>query len=141
MNAAFWVIDASVAAKWLLNEAHQAEARALLHEDAELHAPAIARLEVTAAIVRRHRVGEITRALAEEACDAWENMLAANVLRLTPDEAVWNEAIGLSLTIRHGFQDCLYLALAMRLGATLVTADPAFLARAAPAYAGLRALA
>jgi predicted nucleic acid-binding protein len=140
VNAAFSVIDASVAAKWVMSEAQEDEARAYLRGEAELHAPAIVRIEVTAAILRRYRVGGLTRDLAAEACDAWDNMLTAGVLRLTPDEAVWDDAIGLALAIRHGFRDCLYLALAKRLGAPLVTADAAFLARAAPAYAGLRPL-
>jgi hypothetical protein len=124
------VVDASVAAKWVLSEADSDTARSLLQGVGPLAAPSVADIEVTAAILRRHRVGELDRFDALDAIDTWRGLVASDAIILSPDLADWEHAISLAVEIAHGFQDCLYLALARRLGDELVTADRRFAARA-----------
>ena len=47
-------------------------------------------------------------------------------MRWTEDEEVCSDAVRLSLALDRPVYDCVYLALAHRVGATLVTADVRF---------------
>jgi predicted nucleic acid-binding protein len=129
------VVDASIAAKWYLNEVGSEEAAALLTSGAALLAPALIRIEVTGAIVRRFREGKLALARAREACELWESDLSAGAVRLVPDDTLLEQARDIAFQIRHAIQDCLYLATAIGAGgARLVTADPTFHNRAAAAF-------
>lgn len=129
------VVDASIAAKWYLNEPGSKEAAALLTSTAILIAPALVRIEVHGAIIRRYREGKLSLELAREACDVWDADLAGGALRLMPDDSLIVAARAIALQIRHTIQDCLYLAAAVETGAErLVTADPTFHSRAAPGF-------
>ena len=129
------VVDASIAAKWYLHEPGSAEAAAILTSDDALLAPALIRIEVTGAILRRFREGNLSRQRAVEACELWEADLAAGAVRLVPDDVLLGPACDIALRIRHAIQDCLYLAAAVEAGGVrLVTADPAFHTRATPAF-------
>ena len=129
------VVDASIAAKWYLHEPGSQEAAAFLTSDAALVAPALIRIEVTGAIVRRYREEKLSLQKAREACELWEEDLAAGAIRLVPDERLIEAARALAFQIRHAIQDCLYLAVAVKAGgARLVTADPTFHTRAARAF-------
>lgn len=134
-DARMIVVDASIAAKWYLNEPGSGEAAALLTSTALLIAPALIRVEVTGAILRRYREGKLSLERAREACDLWDADLAGGALRLVPDDSLIVPARVLAFQIRHAIQDCLYLAAAVDAGrARLVTADPTFHARAAAAF-------
>lgn len=125
------VVDASIAAKWYLNESGSEEAAHVLTSGAALLAPALIRIEVTGAIIRRFREGKLSLSRAREACALWEDDLAAGAIRLVPDDALLERARELAFQIRHTIQDCLYLAAAVEArGARLVTADPTFHTRA-----------
>lgn len=129
------VVDATIAAKWYLHEPGSAEAAALLTSAVLLIAPALIRIEVTGAILRRYGEGKLSQNLASQACDLWDNDLANGAIRLVPDDALITPARAIAFQIRHALQDCLYLAAATETRATsLVTADAAFHARAAPAF-------
>ena len=129
------VVDASIAAKWYLNEHGSAEAAALLTSESLLQAPALIRIEVTGAILRRYWEGQLSLQRAREACDLWEEDLAGGALTLVPDATLIDSARVLAFEIRHTIQDCLYLAAAVAAGpARLVTADPTFHARASAAF-------
>jgi predicted nucleic acid-binding protein len=129
------VVDASIAAKWYLNEAGSEQAAALLTSNAILIAPALIRIEVNGAILRRYREGKLSLERAREACDLWETDLAVGVLRLVPDETLIIPARAIAFQIKHAIQDCLYLAVAVEADhSRLVTADPTFHARATPAF-------
>ena len=133
------VVDASIAAKWYLNEPGSEEASALLMSASILIAPALVRIEVNGAILRRYRQGLLSLERAKEACDLWDADLAGGALRLLPDEALIPPARAIAFQIRHAIQDCLYLAAAVESGsASLVTADPTFHARALPAFPFVR---
>jgi predicted nucleic acid-binding protein len=129
------VVDASIAAKWYLNEPGSDEAAALLTSTSILIAPALVRIEVNGAILRRYREGLLSLERAKEACGLWDADLAGGVLRLVPDDALIFPARAIAFQIRHAIQDCLYLAAAVETGsASLVTADATFHARAVPTF-------
>jgi predicted nucleic acid-binding protein len=138
------VVDASVATKWFLAEDETPLANALLDGTQKLFAPPLIRIEVYAAITRRFRNGDAPEVEVRQACRDWTEMLDEGILTLlasAPDELL---TIDLALQLKHPFQDCLYLALAQRLQAPLVTADPKFIKRTAglfPAVQPLTALA
>lgn len=123
------VVDASVAVKWLVPEQGSDEADRLLSSSRKLFAPELIRVEVAAALTRRFRTGQAPEAEVREDCARWPQMLAEGILTLSPVEQDYQEAIDLAVRLKHPLQDCLYLALAHRLQATLVTADPKFIQR------------
>ncbi len=116
------VVDASVAIKWLIAEADSDVARGLAASDDELHAPRLMACEIANALWRKARLGQIERgdvgamlALAPDMPVRWGD-----------DEAVSAEAARLALALDHPVYDCVYLALAYRIGAVVVTADLRF---------------
>ncbi|MFO1038408.1 MAG: type II toxin-antitoxin system VapC family toxin [Geminicoccaceae bacterium] len=117
------VVDASVAAKWLFDEEHTSRARSLLRVwDADMWAPDLLWAELASVVWKRHRRAEIDEATA---------LSSMAEIRLWPIRLVSNaelaaDALGWSLVLRHPPYDCIYLALAQRLGARLVTADAKF---------------
>ena len=123
------VVDASVAVKWLVPEERDADlAERLRTGDPDLHAPGLMAVEVGNAIWVKARKGDIGRARA--------GLLAARIARFpvawTADETLAEDALALAIELDVPIYDCVYLALARRLGARLATADMRF-ARAATA--------
>jgi predicted nucleic acid-binding protein len=113
------VLDASVALKFLLPEADSAMALRLLQSPAALVAPDILPLELAAAIAKYHRRRLITLDEARAAAIAAGRI----VTDLHSSRPLLAPAFELSLLIGHGVHDCLYLILARRLAAPLITAD------------------
>ena len=116
------VVDASVAVKWLVEEEYSDIAERLLEESHELFAPRLMASEVGNALWRKVRMGELERSRAGALAAAISEM----AVRWTEDEEVGPDAVRLSLALDRPVYDCVYLALAHRLGATLVTADVRF---------------
>ena len=116
------VVDASVAVKWLVEEEHSDAADRLLGGNHELFAPRLMASEVGNALWRKVRMGELERSRAGALAAAISEM----AVRWTEDEEVGPDAVRLSLALDRPVYDCVYLALAHRLGATLVTADVRF---------------
>ena len=134
------VVDASVAVKWLLPEPGDAAAQELLASEERLVAPSLIRTEVAAALARRARFREIEPCDAEAAMGLWLQTLRDGVIGLVADEADLATALRLAVELSHPLQDCLYLALAERLGAPLVTADQKFVVKARASHALVRLL-
>jgi predicted nucleic acid-binding protein len=134
------VVDASVAAKWYLPEPDSDKAVALLDGPDALAAPDLIRLEVLGTISRRHRERGLSTAMADRSMELWLDHLDAGRIELAPLALDLTAARRLSLSIRHSFFDCLYLAAAMRLGAVLVTADAALCVRGRTVYPAVEAL-
>ena len=61
---------------------------------------------------------------------AWFRMLLEAQIVLLPNEDDIDAAAELALQLQHPLPDCLYLAVAERLGAALITADRQFARRA-----------
>jgi predicted nucleic acid-binding protein len=116
------VVDASVAVKWVLQEAGSEPAAELADED--MFAPDIWLAECASVLWRRARMGE----LAAEEAQALLDELAVAPVAPTPAIADLPAALSMGLKLGQNVYDCLYLALALRLDAVLVTADERFLA-------------
>ena len=122
-----WVADASVACKWHFDEEDAPLARALLLRGDEIAAPDSFLSEFANAASRKIRKGEVAREHAERAIQK----IAGQITRLVPVRELLLPALDMSVALRHPIYDCLYLALAEREGAVLVTDDRAFLRKAA----------
>lgn len=124
------VVDASVALKWVLDEAGSDAAEALLDET--LIAPSLWLVEAANALWRRGLRGEITQ---HGAADRLTALLDAPVSSLpVRDDLV--AALRLAGQLRHPVYDCLYLAAALRHDVQVVTADRRFLEATATAHPG-----
>ena len=111
------VVDASVAVKWFLPEIGEDLAQRLLTDRKPLTAPALIRVEVAAAITRKARLSEISAHEADMAVGLWFQSLIDGVVTMVAGDQDLPEAVRLALALKHPLQDCLYLALARRLGA------------------------
>jgi predicted nucleic acid-binding protein len=127
------VIDASVAAQWVLKQEHSARANALRDQEG-LIAPALIAAEIGNAIWKSVRWGNVSPAEAASAINA--ALLPFDAL--VADETLCARALALAIELRHPIYDCFYLALAEREGAPLVTADEAMIAAARKAKIKVR---
>ena len=116
------MIDASVAVKRLVVEEDSTNARDLLHGGEELHVPRLLASEVADAVWRKARLGQIDRRTGPQLVATIQDM----PFRWHSDETLCADAIRLAITLDRPVYDLVYLALAQRLGARLVTADQRF---------------
>ena len=112
------VVDASVAVKWLVVEEGSTEARGLLDGE-ELHAPRLLASEVANAVWRKVRLDQVDRGAAGQLLATISDM----PVHWHADETVCADAIRLAIALDRPVYDLMYLALAQRLGARVVTAD------------------
>lgn len=117
------IVDASVAAQWVLEQDGSSRAAALRLED-ELIAPSLIASEIGSAIWKAVRRSAISRANALLAIEVALLPFAA----LIPDEELRVRALSIAMELNHPVYDCFYLALAEREGAPLVSADKRLLA-------------
>lgn len=113
------VVDASVAAKWFLPEVGAERAQALLSARFALHAPDLLWTEVASVIWKHARKTIITRIEAE----TMVRQTLAFPVETHPCEPLLADAMRLALDHDRTVYDSLYLALAIRESATLVTED------------------
>jgi len=114
------VIDASVALKWVLVEPDSDLAVALLDQD--LIAPAFWLTEAANALWRRAQHGQLT---ADQVTDRIVELRNAPVSSPAVDDDLL-AAASLALELGHPIHDCLHLAMGIREGAVVVTADRRF---------------
>ena len=119
------VVDSSVAAKCWIAEADSALATAVM-EGRALAAPDFLWVECANIFWKHVRRGEITQTTATAAL----LMLQAAPITRTRDADLVADAQRLSADLAHPVYDCLYLALALRQGSPVVTADRRFAALA-----------
>jgi len=115
-----WIVDASVAVKWLVEEPGSEAAAALRGE--ELHAPDWILVECANVLWAKARRREITR----EEADRGLALLREAPWTLAPAGELLVKALALAHELAHPVYDCLYLALAFDRDAPLVTADARF---------------
>ena len=114
------MLDASVALKWLVTEAHSAGATRLLELGTEFFAPTHWRAEAATALWARAAVrGEMSEADALLRI-SW---LIGLEVRETALPVLLTDAVALAFELHARPYDTLYLALAERLRVPLVTAD------------------
>lgn len=116
------VVDASVAAKWLVRERLTDEALRLRGPEYVLYCPDLLYPEVGNVLWKKVRAGEIEEADGRELV----SILQEAPLRVEPSVALlpaaWEIAVGHDRSVYDG----VYLALAAALDASLVTADRRF---------------
>ena len=125
------VLDASVTVKWFASEPGSAAARSFVHSDEELVAPEVTQVEVASALVKKAIRRQLSLEEAHEALILWFEAINDGDIVLLPDADYLAAASELALQLAHPLADCLYLALAERLGVALITADRAFARRVA----------
>jgi predicted nucleic acid-binding protein len=113
------VVDASVAIKWLLPEAYSDECLALLNRKERIVVPDFLFAQVGAGLAKRVRTGDLK--------PNWTEHAMATLLRLplvqVPCADIAIDAISLASHGKRSFTDAAYLALAVREGVPLITAD------------------
>ena len=114
-----FVVDASVALKWVLPEDHSESAARLLDEGRELWAPDLVWSELGNILWKKWRRDEIP----EERVPAFLQVLQSFPLQIHPSEELIDAAWEIARDFRRSFYDSLYLALAVSRGCPLVTAD------------------
>lgn len=122
-----YVIDASVAVKWFVQEPESDAAERLLAFDGKLAAPRILMNEVASGLWKnyfRDRIGRETLFASlgqtERVIEAWYD-----------DAPLLQTAMEMALDLPHHIYDCIYLALARQLGTSCITSDKKLL-RLAP---------
>src|SRR5438128_7440708 len=118
-----YVLDSSVAFKWVVPEADSAKAQGLRQDYQnsvhQLVASDIFPFEIAHALTRAERQGRITTG---EALVLWLTVMA-DAPALVPALPLTQRAIEISSQLRVGVYDCLYVALAEQEACQLVTAD------------------
>ncbi|WP_430240779.1 type II toxin-antitoxin system VapC family toxin [Neorhizobium sp. DAR64861/K0K2] len=113
-----YVVDASVAVKWVVEEPGTQQAMALLNRH-ELAAPDLILAECANIFWKKVWRRELSLPEARFAA----LMIEGSDLQLREMLPIWLSAIELAAQIDHPAYDCLYLALAQREGLQFVTAD------------------
>lgn len=113
------VVDASVVIKWLIDEPLHDNARRLLAAGENLHAPDLLIAEVGNIAWKKATRKEIEASQARSIALALPDL----PLSLHASDELIDRALQIALVINHPVYDCLYLACAEVLNATLVTAD------------------
>jgi predicted nucleic acid-binding protein len=117
-----WIVDASVAVKWFVEESRSSEARAVLARGEPLLAPDLILVEASNTAWKKVKRKEMT---AEQG----EAMVRAVPLyfdRLVHSGALAARAYALANRLNHPVYDCLYLALAEGEAVDLITDDDRF---------------
>lgn len=121
-NLSMLVVDASVAVKFVTQEPGSDAAYAIVVGPEPLIAPEWLLVEAASAMWKKVKRSKLLRIHAERHLEDMPLFFA----RLFPAAPLLEHAFRLSFELRHPVYDCLYLALAIREGARLVTADHEF---------------
>lgn len=114
------VVDASVAAKWYIQEPETPLAEAI-RDEGPIIAPDLIIAEVMNAAWKHIRLGRFSLDQARRLALSLRNSFA----ELIPSTALAADAIEIAVALNHPVYDAFYLAAAERSGAELVTADRA----------------
>ena len=138
VEARAWVVDASVAFAWFAAVPNAEEAAGLLDAgpDTMLLAPDLVLVELLNAAWKSLRLGAIT----SEQFQMLSSRASEPFSRLFPASALLARAAHWCRELDHPATDCLYVALAERERATLITADQRLLRKLQQPRAGLPAV-
>ena len=117
-----FVIDASIAVKWVVEE-HGTPEALTLRQKAKLIAPELLVAECANILWKKVKREEL---LKQEALLA-ARLLQGAEIELLPTRSLFEAATRMSIEIDHPAYDCLYLALAVEKECLFVTADEGFL--------------
>jgi predicted nucleic acid-binding protein len=113
-----FIIDASIAIKWVVEEDGTAHALAL-RRGSRLVAPDLLVAECANILWKKVQRGELT---AEEA-DLAARLLERSDMELMPMRGLMQAATRIAVSVLHPAYDCIYLALALATQSRFVTAD------------------
>ncbi len=119
------VLDASIGAKWLIEEPDSRLAEKVLNLGEALIVPDLFAIEVAAAVTKRYRAKQITSLQLDIALDRLDTIIFGALVVESTSRLVARSA-RMSRDLHHSLYDCVYLALAESLGTPLVTADRTF---------------
>lgn len=114
-----FVVDASVAAKWMLTEEHGDKANSLASGQHTLLAPDLIVAELGNVLRKACLAGGLPIPLAMELAGA----LPLSGLELSPSAPLLRAAFDVALRYQRSIYDALYVTLALRERCQLVTAD------------------
>ena len=114
-----YVIDASVAAKWFIEEEHSDAAISVLKEGNQLHAPDFLMLEMDSIVCKWIRRSVITEPEGSDLRDAFRRY----PVQSHPFLSLLDPAFSIACLSSGSIYDCLYVALAVLLDGKMVTAD------------------
>lgn len=117
-----FIVDASVAVKWLVDEPDRQAAQNLLDSDERLVAPDFLIVEAGNVLWKKMRRGELT---VQQAI-AGVRELPTYFEQLARSTPLVPRAVAIATQISHPVYDCVYLACAERFEVPLVTADARF---------------
>lgn len=120
-----WVVDASIAVKWVIPEVLSDLADRVRDGTEDLLAPDLLLVEVANALWRKTTAREISAREADAAFD----LVRRSGIDLRPAGPLLPRAMDLARRLDHPVYDCVYLALAEREKASFVTADQRLLRR------------
>jgi predicted nucleic acid-binding protein len=116
-----FIIDASIAIKWVVEEEGTPQALAL-RKSSRLAAPDLLVAECANILWKKVQRGELT---AEEA-DLAARLLERSDVELVPMRELMQAAMRIAIALSHPAYDCVYLALALARRSRFVTADERF---------------
>lgn len=119
------IVDASVAVQWIAEEDTSALSDSLLSRD-DLAAPELMQIEVANALRRKVWVGDMSLDHAKEGLRFIREKVS--ILRVSPE--LLDRALETANLMHHPIYDCLYLSLAEKHDAPVVTYDLEFIDRA-----------
>ena len=122
-----FVVDASIATKWFVGQIYSDIAERVQKSRRPLLAPQLLIAEVTDALRKHVRVGEITMDQATVALQA----LPSYFSEIVDMQALAAHALEIARRIEHSAYDCFYVALAEDRAVKLVTADMRLINRVA----------
>ncbi|RPI61978.1 MAG: PIN domain-containing protein [Planctomycetaceae bacterium] len=114
-----YVVDASVVAAAFFREDHADRSGELLAGRHTLHAPDLIHAELANVIWKRYNRGEISSIEAGELLEDFRSL----PLQITPCGDLVETALDLALPTGRSVYDCLYLALGIKSGSAMVSAD------------------
>ncbi len=114
-----FVVDASVAVKWLVPEIHADAALRLLEKNNTLTAPDLIFSEIGNVLLKKSRMGEIDPDAAVEMLTDFKGLPLQTYKTHESLEYAWT----LAESNRLSFYDSLYVALSLRTSFRMVTAD------------------
>lgn len=131
------VVDASVAIKWLLPEEGSATARQLLTEGHELIAPAWLQIEILSIVLRAVRQKRLSHDAGTEVIETFNSMPVS----FGEDAPLRRQAWDVAVIHGGSLYDALYITLALKTDADLISADAGMIrvARAAGVRCGMLA--
>lgn len=119
----FYVVDASVAVKWLIEEEFSDNASELFFGQTKLLAPSLIFAEASNALWTMQRKGDLK---IDRMVKAMDTLRYSPILIPTSMEELSKNAIRIAANIDHAVYDCYYLALAIRMDCSVITADKRF---------------